>query len=169
MRDMQNLPEIRPAFMFAVSTSNPIPPGATGFWFDGTTIFRVAPNGTQAAVATGASLAAWLDGKAADMTKVGGAPPSAGSAGLAADAGHRHQLDPVAFKPLYFTGLAAPGAIAALGLNVGDRVVDVENLNDLSNGAGSFEATITVAGQIQQTDATDLSKKKFRALVIAQS
>jgi hypothetical protein len=169
LRDQQNLPAIRPAFILTAQASNPISLGSVGFWFDGATIFRVAANGTQSPVATGASLAAWLDGKGADITKVGGGTAVAGTVGLAADASHRHQLDPAAFKSFYFSGLAAPGAVAAQGANVGDRVVDVESLNDLANGAGSFEATITVANQIQQTDATDLSKKKFRALVIAQS
>ena len=169
MRDMQSLPAIRPAFILVAAISNPIPLGAVGFWFDGTSIYRVAADGTQASVGTAASLATWLDSKAADISKVGGGASAAGSAGLAADAGHRHQLDAAAFKSFYFAGLAAPGAVATAGAKVGDKVVDVESLTDLASGAGSFEATISVAGQLQQTDATDLSKKKFRALVIAQS
>jgi len=168
MRDMQNLPAIRPAFILAAATSNPIPLGSVGFWFDGTTVFRVAANGTQAAVATTANVVA-LDSNAADFTKAGGPPALAGATGLAADAGHRHQLDPAAFKSFYFSGLAAPGVIAAQGARVGDKVVDVESLTDLASAATSFEATISVANQIQQTDATDLSRKKFRVLAIAQS
>jgi hypothetical protein len=165
---MQNLPEIRPAFILTAQASSPIRPGSTGFWFDGKTLYRVAADGTQAAVATAANAIA-LDANAADFAKVGGPVTFAGATGLAADAGHRHQLDPSAFKSFYFAGLAAPGAIAAPGAKAGDRVVDVESLTALASGSGSFEATVSVANQIQQTDTTDLSKQKFRALLIAQS
>jgi hypothetical protein len=165
---MQNVPAIRPALILTAQVSNPIPKGSTGLWFDGTTIFRVAADGTQAPIATATNTVA-LDGNAADITKAGGPSAIAGATGLAADAGHRHQLDPSALKSFYFAGLAAPGPVAAQGANIGDRVVDVESLTDLTSGAGSFESVVTVANQIQQKDATDLSKKKFRALVIAQS
>jgi hypothetical protein len=168
MRDMQNLPEIRPAFILTAQASNPIRLGSTGFWFDGKTIYRVAADGTQAPIATATNTVA-IDSNATDIAKVGGPPAAAGATGLAADASHRHQLDPSAFKSFYFAGLAAPGAVAAPGAKVGDKVVDVESLTALASGAGSFEGTVSIANQIQQTDTSDLSKAKFRALLIAQS
>jgi hypothetical protein len=168
MFDMKNLPDHRPSIIFTPQTTRPIPLGSSGLWFDGTAIYYVAADGTQAALTTIAT-APILDPNGSDITKVGGAPTSPGNTRFAADAGHRHQLDSSAFKPFYFSGLAAPGAIAAPGANVGDKVVDVESLSDLTGAAASFESTISVANQIQQKDTADLSKKKFRILTIAQS
>jgi hypothetical protein len=168
MFDMKNLPDRRAGIILTAQATRPIPLGSSGLWFDGTAIYYVAPDGTQAALTTTAT-ALVLDPNGGDITKVGGAASAPGSTRFGADAGHRHQLDPGAFKPFYFVGLAAPGAIAAPGANVGDRVVDVESLSDLTGAAASFETAISVANQIQQKDATDLSKKKFRVLVIAQS
>jgi hypothetical protein len=168
MFDMKNLPDHRPGIILTLQTTRPIPLGSAGLWFDGAAIYYVAADGTQAALTTTAN-ALVLDPNGSDITKVGGAPPAPGGTRFGADAGHRHQLDPSGFKPFYFSGLAAPGVIAAPGANVGDRVVDVESLSDLAGAATSFESTISVANQIQQKDTTHLSKKKFRVLVIAQS
>ena len=168
MFDMKNLPDHRPGIILTPQTTRPIPLGSSGLWFDGSAIYYVAADGTQAALTTTAT-ALVLDPNGSEITKVGGAASAAGRTRFGADAGHRHQLDPGAFKPFYFGGLAAPGAIAAPGANVGDKVVDVESLTDLAGAAASFEATISIANQIQQKDTADLSKKKFRVLVIAQS
>jgi hypothetical protein len=168
MFDMKNLPDRRPAIILTAQPTRPIPLGSAGVWFDGSAIYYVAPDGTQAALATTAT-ALVLDPSGSDITRVGGAAAAPGATRFGADAGHRHQLDPGAFKPFYFAGLAAPGAIAAPGANVGDKIVDVESLTDLAGAAASFEATVSVANQIQQKDAADLSKKKFRVLAIAQS
>lgn len=168
MRDMQNLPVARPALILVSQAVRPIPLGSAGLWFDGNAIYYVATDGTEAAISTTAN-AVGLDPIGSDITKVGGAASAPGATRFAADAGHRHQLDPSGFKPFYFAGLAAPGAIAAAGANVGDKIVDVESLTDLTGAAASFETAVSVANQIQQKDAADLSKKKFRVLAIAQS
>src|SRR4051812_26465878 len=107
---MQTVPAMRPAFILFASVSNPIPLGAVGFWFDGKAINRVAADGTQAPLTVAAGNPLALDTRPVDIAKVSGAAQGAGSTGLAADAGHRHQLDPSAFKSFYFSGLAAPGA-----------------------------------------------------------
>jgi hypothetical protein len=157
-----------PGIILTPQTTRPIPLGSAGLWFDGTAIYYVATDGTQAALTTTATTLV-LDPNGSDITKVGGAASAPGATRFGADAGHRHQLDPSGFKPFYFVGLAAPGAIAAPGANVGDKVVDVESLSDLAGAAASFETTISVANQIQQKDPNDLSKKKFRVLIVAQS
>jgi len=47
-------------------------------------------------------------------------------------------------------------------------VAGVVCLTDDSNASGSFEATITVADQIQQLDAADLSAKKYALVITAK-
>lgn len=65
------------------------------------------------------------------------------------------------------TGRNGAGAITLAGVAadqtvaVGDRVVSVVNLTTPADASASFEAAITVAGQIQQTSASDLSASKF--------
>ena len=46
MRDMQNLPSVRPAFILVPHATNPIPLGSAGFWYDGATLSIVAADGT---------------------------------------------------------------------------------------------------------------------------
>ena len=58
--------------------------------------------------------------------------------------------------------------IAATGVKVGDSVVLVANVTDHVSSAGSFESTVTVPDQIQQS-AANLSAKTLVILVIAQS
>ena len=61
----------------------------------------------------------------------------------------------------YTVGLAAPGAVAAVGARIGDKVVTVANLTTPGSAAATFETVITVDDQIQQTGATDLSAKQL--------
>jgi hypothetical protein len=61
-----------------------------------------------------------------------------------------------------------PTHIAATGVKIGDKVVMVANVTDAASSAAAFEATVTVADQIQQA-TTDLSAKTLVILVIAQS
>lgn len=68
-----------------------------------------------------------------------------------------------------FTGVASAGAITLTGVKVGDIVKGVANATDGTNDSANFETVITVANQIQQTSASNLSTKKFVALVVAQS
>lgn len=66
------------------------------------------------------------------------------------------------------TGVAAAGPVALTGAKVGESVAGVVCLTDDSNASGSFEATITVADQIQQLDAADLSAKKYALVLTAK-
>jgi hypothetical protein len=49
------------------------------------------------------------------------------------------------------------GAVTLAGAVVGDTVENVTNITTPGDVTSSFEATISVAGQIQQTAATNLS------------
>lgn len=60
-----------------------------------------------------------------------------------------------------FSGRLAAGAIALPGALVGDKVGGVLNLTGAADASGSFESTITVAGQIQQSNAGDLTANKY--------
>ena len=52
------------------------------------------------------------------------------------------------------------GAVTVAGVVVGDVVDSVINMTDLTDVTSSFEGVATVAGQVQQSAATDLSAKK---------
>jgi len=73
-------------------------------------------------------------------------------------------------KLMSFDGRNGAGACTATGLAIGDKVMSVVGLTDdvSGNQADKFEATITVADQIQQSSATDLSTKDYLALVFHQ-
>lgn len=64
------------------------------------------------------------------------------------------------------TGSNGAGACTATGLKVGDKVVSVTNLTTPADAASSFEGTVTVADQIQQSSASNLSASKFLVLVV---
>jgi hypothetical protein len=68
-----------------------------------------------------------------------------------------------------FTGLNGAGAVTLTGAKVGDKVVLLVNLTDATDGSGSFEATVTVADQLQQSSGSNLSAKKFAVLLLSQS
>lgn len=51
------------------------------------------------------------------------------------------------------------GAVTVTGTKVGDNVELVLDLTDSTDVTSSFEATVTVAGQVQQSAATNLSAK----------
>lgn len=59
------------------------------------------------------------------------------------------------------TGHNNVGACTATGFKVGDTVVTVLNLTDGTDDSAKFESAITVADQIQQSDAGNLSAKKY--------
>lgn len=67
--------------------------------------------------------------------------------------------------------LGSNGAASIVLANaaVGDKVVMLVDLTDATDGSGSFEATISVAGHIAQTSVSDLSAKKFMILLVHQS
>lgn len=67
-----------------------------------------------------------------------------------------------------FSGRNGAGACTATGLAIGDlllSVMDIDVGGGLGNAGSSFEATVTVNDQIQQSSATDLSTSEFIALV----
>ena len=74
-----------------------------------------------------------------------------------------------AFLSAVVTGSNGAGACALVGAKVGDKVVMNVNLSDATDDQTSFETTITVVDQIQQTSASDLSTKKFAVLLVVKS
>lgn len=111
-----------------------------------------------------------LDSTAGDIAPLGPAKV-AGATGKAADAGHVHQADKAAFRVAYFAGVDASGGashVVIVALKVGDQVLDIFNITDGADGAASFEATVTVNGQLQQP-ATNLTTKNFKAIFVAKS
>lgn len=61
-----------------------------------------------------------------------------------------------------FTGKNGTGACTLTGALVGDKVAGkIVNATDLTDDTANFETTITVADQIQQSSASNLSAKKF--------
>lgn len=77
-------------------------------------------------------------------------------------------IDGVASRMKYlgFTGRNGAGAITVTGAAVGDTVVGVCNTTDGGSGASAFETTVTVANQIQQSSASDLSTKKYTVVLV---
>jgi len=95
---------------------------------------------------------------------------AATAAKLATDSVQGIKIDQAnTFRAFHFTGLAAPGAVTATGAKVGDKVLMLTNISDAANGATSYESTITVNDQIQQSDAGDLTTKKFSLILLARS
>jgi hypothetical protein len=71
---------------------------------------------------------------------------------------------------LAFAGHSGAGACTATGTKVGDTVVGIIDLAAASvSAAASFESTITVNDQIQQSSASNLSAVKYALLVVAKS
>lgn len=65
-------------------------------------------------------------------------------------------------------GVATAGPVALPGAKAGESVAGVVCLTDGTNASGSFESTITVADQIQQIEAADLSAKKYALILTAK-
>ena len=63
-------------------------------------------------------------------------------------------------------GRNGAGAIPLGGVQVGDRVIDMRNVTTTGSEASSFESTISIAGQIQQTSASNLSGNEYWAITI---
>jgi hypothetical protein len=116
-------------------------------------------------------------GAAGDMAATGsGAANAAGTATKLSHADHVHKLGLASFRTVgaaapgtVVAGAAAAGAVTLTGAKIGDKVLALINLTDAADGSGSFEATITVADQIQQSSASNLSTKKYLVLLLAQS
>jgi len=58
-------------------------------------------------------------------------------------------------------GRNGAGAITATGLKVGDKVVSATNLTTPAGALASFESEITVADQIQQSSASNLTSSTY--------
>ncbi len=72
-------------------------------------------------------------------------------------------------KTISFDGRSGAGAITATGAVVGDKVLAVFGITGGALGAAgaSFEATITVINQIQQSSASNLSANDYVAVLLA--
>lgn len=72
-----------------------------------------------------------------------------------------------AYKPEVITtfGRKGAGPIPLSSALVGESVIAVINIVTHANAASSFETTISKAGQIQQTSASDLSGQEFHFIV----
>jgi hypothetical protein len=66
------------------------------------------------------------------------------------------------------TGLAAAGAITTTGTLVGDNVAFVMGPTN-ADATSSFESTVSVAGQVQQTSASNLSGNQYVIFVNPQA
>ena len=66
-------------------------------------------------------------------------------------------------------GRSGAGAVTATGAIVGDKVLYVTGLTEgaLGDAGASFEATITVVNQIQQSSASNLSANNYLAVLLA--
>jgi len=80
------------------------------------------------------------------------------------------KLSSTALKVIGFTGKNGAGACTLTGAAVGDRVLGVvETTATDAAAAAKFESTITVVNEIQQTDAGDLSSKRYFAVLVIAS
>lgn len=72
-------------------------------------------------------------------------------------------------KFISFDGINGAGACTAAGAVVGDKVLYVAGLTGgaLGNANASFEATVTVIDQIQQSAVGDLSSNDYLAVLLA--
>lgn len=68
-----------------------------------------------------------------------------------------------------FTGHNAAGACTATSVAKGDVIFGVAGLTDVGEFKSSFESVVTVADQIQQSSASNLSAKNYLALVYRPS
>jgi hypothetical protein len=64
-------------------------------------------------------------------------------------------------EPTQIRGRSTAGAIPLPGVVAGNSVFAAINVSTGANQLASFESTISVAGQIQQTSTSDLSGSEF--------
>ena len=72
-------------------------------------------------------------------------------------------------KLISFDGRDGAGVCTAAGVVVGDKVLYVVGLTEgaLGNATASFEATVTVVDQVQQSAAGNLSANNYLAVLLA--
>lgn len=66
-------------------------------------------------------------------------------------------------------GSNGAGAVTFTGAKVGDAVSNVANMGDGTDATSSFESTVSVADQVQQTSVSNLSAKKILIVLLAKS
>ncbi len=88
---------------------------------------------------------------------------------IAANAVTGPKIAPSSQLMLGFTGHNGAGACTLTGAKVGDMVQGIVNMTDGGSAATSFEATITVVNQIQQTGVQNFSAKRFAGLILVRS
>jgi hypothetical protein len=66
-------------------------------------------------------------------------------------------------------GVAEDGPVTLADALVGDVVAGVTNLTDRTDARASFESTVTVGGEVQQTEDADLSTKTFQFILARAS
>jgi hypothetical protein len=79
------------------------------------------------------------------------------------------KLPAASFHSFCTQGNNGTGHVTATGAKIGDKVIMAANVTDHVSAAASFEATVTVNDQIQQSSASDLSAKTIVFLVLAES
>jgi len=65
-----------------------------------------------------------------------------------------------------FNAINGAGACILPSAQIGDRVLAVINISTGANESSSFESTISKAGQIQQSSASNLSGNQYWAFTI---
>ena len=86
-------------------------------------------------------------------------------------AGSLGQSSLAKFRLLVFTGADATGGAelcTCTGAVIGDTVVGVINLTDLTTGNAQYQATITTVDKIRLNAAVNHSAKKLAVLLIAE-
>jgi hypothetical protein len=119
---------------------------------------------TEAKIATGAVTATKLGTGAVTEAKIGAGAVTATKIGSGAVTAVK--LDSAALKLSAFTGKNLAGACTLTGAKVGDVVAGVVCITDGDDQAANFETTITVADEIQQSAASNLSTKKYTVLLV---
>jgi trimeric autotransporter adhesin len=122
---------------------------------------------TSSKLAAGAVTTTKLDDEAVTTAKIG--EQEVGSFNIAPFAITGQKVHPDTLLVASFTGRNGTGACTLTGAKVGDQVL---SLTPRAGGAGNrdaFEAFITVADQIQQSSASNLSAVTYDVLLLVQS
>jgi hypothetical protein len=83
--------------------------------------------------------------------------------------GHLSNRQAAPFFSAVAAGSNGAGAITVASAVKGDTVVSVTNLTAPADASSSFEAVVSVTGQVQQTSASNLSGNTYLFLVYPRS